>query len=81
MFPALAKVGEYLKECNIGTSRRRNMDDDEMKQFVLSELSLPRSQKRGVRKVWDNLKSNGHHIKRLFISTVWIIAVLMSALQ
>jgi hypothetical protein len=40
------------------------MDDDEMKQLVLNELDQPRSRKRGVRKVWDTLKTKGHHIKR-----------------
>ena len=61
-------LGEYLKECNIGGARRNNMGEDEMRRLVLQELLQellqPTSRKRGVRKVWEALKSKGHHIKR-----------------
>ena len=63
-----AMLGGYLKECDIGGARRKNMGEDEMRRLVLQELDQPTSRKRGVRKVWAALKSNGHHIKRWAVS-------------
>src|SRR6266481_2488390 len=63
-----AMLGGYLKECNIRGARHKNMGEDEMRQLVLQELDQPMSCKRGMRKVWEALKSNGHHIKRWAVS-------------
>ena len=43
-------LGEYLKECNIWCTPRKNPGEGEMRRLVLQEFNQPMSRKCGVRR-------------------------------